>query len=213
MESLADKGGVGGGAAQHGRTKVPEDGNLPLGVAGEDGDNGSAQLGGAAVKSQAAGKQAITIGDMYLILLGGSHGHQLASNNIVPDIQVLPGIAYHDLLSGGSGGGMQPHHILHGNGKQPIGIGIPQVLFIGKGQLVQVVHRLNVLRTNSLFVHQLFVIRHVVIGMAHLLDQALILPGTNLLPRGAFNLGLIIPFQWIHPSLTCVYRDLAVSGK
>ena len=96
---------------------------------------------------------------------------------------------------------MQPHHILHGNGKQPIGICFPQVLFIGKGQLVQVVHRLNVLRTHSLFVHQLLVIRHVVIGMAHLLDQALILPGTNLLPRGAFNLGLIIPFQWIHPSL------------
>ena len=96
---------------------------------------------------------------------------------------------------------MDTHAFGAGHRHQSVGIVVPQVGLGGEGQLIQVGGGLDVLGSHALFLHLLAVGRDIVPHMAHLLDQALILPGTNLLPRGAFNLGLIIPFQWIHPSL------------
>ena len=95
---------------------------------------------------------------------------------------------------------MDAHTVLQRPCQQAVGIGLPQVGLGDKGQLVQVGHALDIIRGQPLLLHLFAVVGHVVPHIAHLLHQALALPGAELLLAGTFNLRLIITFHGDHLS-------------
>jgi hypothetical protein len=68
------------------------------------------------------------------------------------------------LFAGGAAGSVQAHNVLHRHGEHPVGVGIPQVLLVGKRQLVQIVHALNIVRPDARGVHALTVERYALVN-------------------------------------------------
>ena len=83
------------------------------------------------------------------ILIRAAGGGESAGNALVPDIQVVAGIADDDLLARGAAGSVEPDNILHRHGEKAVGIGVAQVLLIAEGQLVQVVNGADVVRRDA----------------------------------------------------------------
>jgi hypothetical protein len=78
---------------------------------------------------------------------------EAANHHRSPHLQVRFRVSHYDWLAGGSAGGMQTHHLLHRAGKQPEGIGIPQVGFGRERQLADVVDRAQVVWRQSALPH------------------------------------------------------------
>jgi hypothetical protein len=110
------------------------------------------------------------------------------------------GVEGHHPLARGARGGLDADALLQGLGHQPIGVGLPQVGLGDKGELVQVVAGLDVVRGKALLLHLLAVVGHIVPDVAHLLHKPLVLPGLDLLPGCALDFRLIISFHWNHSS-------------
>jgi len=55
---------------------------------------------------------------------------------------------------------MNAHHIVHGNGKHAVGIIVPQILFGGEGQPLQIFQTLEVAGADSRFVEFLSIEWH-----------------------------------------------------
>ena len=106
------------------------------------------------------------------------------------------GVEGDDALAGRAGGGLNAHAVLQRTRDQTVRIGFAQVVLGDEGQLVQVVDALDIVRRYALFFHLLTVVRHVIPHIAHLLNQALVLPCEDLLPAGTFDFRLIIAFHW-----------------
>ena len=140
--------------------------------------------------TKAAGKQPVTKGHLHNIL--GRHaepGHH-AGDAFAPHIQVIPGVAHHNALARGARGCVQTHHILHRHGKQPVGVVIAQILFVGKRQQVQVLHPPDVAGAEPFFVHAAAEALHPLVGAAHLLAQPAALQGAQFVIGHAFFFGI-----------------------
>ena len=155
----------------------------------------------AAVEAGAAGEQAVAVGHLAHVLVGAAGGHDGPGAAVLPQVDVVLGVEGHHPLAGGAGGGLDAHAVLQGLGHQAVGIGLPQVGFGDKGQLMQVFRPLDVLGGQALGLHLLAVVGHIVPHMLYLLDQTLVLPSLDLFPRRGLDLGLVVPFHWDHPFL------------
>ena len=125
------------------------------------------------------------------ILLGHAAGTQGAGHDLAPDGQVIAGIAHNSLLAGGAGGGVDAHHILHGAGKKAIGIVVPQVLLVCKGQLDDIVDGLDVLGTQAHLIKALTVEGHILINAPDSGAQTLALQFAELLAGHGFCLAVV----------------------
>ena len=125
------------------------------------------------------------------------------------------GIKGNHAAAGGAAGRLNPHAVLQRNCQQAIGICLSQILLRQEGQLVKIVNGFDVIGSHSLFLHQMPVIRYIFIDSFHCGDQALILPGSNLIPAGTFNFGLIITLhRWVLSFLYNIYNTIPFySGK
>ena len=189
---LADVHGVAGGAAQNVRAVVLENLHLAVCVAGGHGNHRGAQLLGAVVEAQAAGEQAVAIADVDEVLVGAAAAHNGAGGAAGPDVQVVLGVGHHGLLACGAGGGVDPGQVVPGHGDKPEGIGVPQILLGGKGELLQVVDGLDVLGTQPYLVKFFLVEGHVLVAVLDHLHQPLGLDLAQRLPGGAFDFRLEI---------------------
>ena len=88
--------------------------------------------------TQAAGKQTIAIGHLHTVPGTSARGFDGAGHTACPVLDILPGIAHHRGLTGGTAGGVHPHHLFHGHGKQSKGILGPQVILAGKRKFTEV---------------------------------------------------------------------------
>ncbi len=201
LHGLADVGGVGGGAAEDGGREVHDEHDLPLRVAGGGGDGEAAHLVAAAVEAGASGEEAVAVGHLADVLVGAPGGHDGPGAAVLPQINVGLRVEGHHPLSGGARGGLDAHAVLQGHAHQAVGVGLPQVGLGEEGELVEVVTGPDVGGGDSLRLHLLPVVGHVVPDMLDLRHQTLILPGLDLLPGGGLDLRLVIPFHWNHPSL------------
>ena len=142
------------------------------------------------MKPQSAGEQAVSIGNMDAVLLGGAGGGQRAGRALRPDINIVAGISHHRLLAGGTRGSVDPHQLALGNGEQAEGIVVPHVGFYRKGQLAHIVDGVDVLRFQADGV-QLFLIEgYMLIGVFHHPDQPRGLNGVEIVPGSALYLRL-----------------------
>lgn len=56
----------------------------------------------AVVRAEAAGEQAVTVGDVHLVFGGGAAGAQTAGDDIGPVIDVALGVTHHRRAAGGA---------------------------------------------------------------------------------------------------------------
>ena len=198
LQALPQEGGVAGGAADDGGVEVPEEHDLPVGVAGAGGDGHAAQLVAAAVEARPAGEQAEAVGHLAHVLLGAAGGGDGPGAAVLPQVDVVLVVEGHHPLAGGAGGGVDADHVLLGHAHHPEGIALPQVVLGEEGQLIQVVDGLDVVGGDPLLLHLLPVVGHVVPHMADLLDQLLVLDLDDLFPGSALDLRLIVVFHSYH---------------
>ena len=102
------------------------------------------------------------------------------------------GVEGDDAAAGGAAGGLDAHAVAQRNGQQAVGICLAQILLREEGQLVQIVYRADVAGLHALLLHEVAVVRHILIHALHRGDEALILPGPDLLAAGALDFRLII---------------------
>ena len=124
--------------------------------------------------------------------MGAAAAHNGPCRAAGPDIQVVLGVGHHGLLARGARRGVNPGQVIPGDGDQAEGIGVPQVLLGGEGQLGKVIDGADILGLQAHLVEPLFVQGHMVIAALNHLHQPLGLDLPQGLPGGALNFGLII---------------------
>ena len=144
--------GVGRRTAEHGRAEVAHELDLTLGRAAGHGDDGRAEAFRAVVCAEAAGEQAVAVGNLHDVIGGGSGRGQRAGGAFGPRFNIALGVSYHGGLAGGSAGGMDALDHFHRDGEQPVRVVVPHVLLQGKGKEFQIVQRLHVGGLDALFV-------------------------------------------------------------
>lgn len=110
---------------------------------------------------------------------------------VLPQVYVVLGVEGHHAAAGGTGGGVDADTLGQGLGQQAVGIALPQVGLGDKGQFMQVLDAVDVVRGHALLVHLGAVIGDVIVDVADLLDQALALQSPQLVLGHGFDLRLI----------------------
>ena len=180
-QGLADEGGIGGGAAEDGGIEVHHELDLAVSVAGGHGKGETADLMGAAVQAGAASEQTVTVADLAHILICTAGGYDRPCAALLPHIDVLLCIEGDDTFSGGAGGGMDADTVFEVGSHKSVGVSLTQVVLGQERKLSDVVNTPDVFRTDSLFVHQIAVVGHVVIDIFDLFDDFFILDRDDLL--------------------------------
>ena len=147
---------------------------------------------GTAVQTRATGKQTIAIADMADIILGAACRYDGTCTAIFPQIQVMLGVKCNHTTTGGATGGLNADTIGQRLCQQAIGILILQVILGDKGQLVQILHTMDILRLYACCIHFIAVKFYIVIYILYLLDQTLALQCLQLVYRHGLNFRLII---------------------
>ena len=163
---IGDVEHVGRGHHDDVRVEIPDQLDLLFRAAAGHGNYRAAQLLRAVVGAQAAGEQAVAIGDMYHVFGAAPGGADGAGDHRRPGLDVVAGVAHHGGLAGGAAGGVDAHHLFPGGGEHAEGVVGAQVRLGGKGKQAQVSQGLQVIGMHALVVEGLAVMRHVVVGMA-----------------------------------------------
>ena len=87
---VAEVEGEAGRAAEDGGAEVLHEHELALGVAARDGDDGGAEELGPVVGAQAAGEEAVAVGDLDDVVVGGARPGQGAGHDLGPHVDVVP---------------------------------------------------------------------------------------------------------------------------
>ena len=186
---------VGRRAAEDRRAEILHELQLPVGIAGGHGERQAAELLAAAVEAEAAGEQAVAVGDLADVFRSCARGRQRSCAAVVPEVDILLGVEGDDALAGRAGGGVDADTFFQRLRKQTEGVCIPQIRLAQKRELVQIVAAVDILRRDALFLHLRAVVGDLVPDVPDLPDQTLILPGLDLLLTRTFDFFLIIPFH------------------
>ena len=156
-DGLAHHQRVGGGAGDGVAAQVLHEHELALGVAGGGGHDGRADLLHAVMEPQAAGEQAVAVGDLHGVVLRHARAAKAAGHALGPHLDVALGVAGDDGLAGRAGGGVDAHDLRAGRGKGAVRVVVAQVALIHEGQELQVRKGADVLGLYALLLHPLAV--------------------------------------------------------
>ena len=145
---------------------------------------------GAAVESGAAGKESVAIANLHNILLGAACRHDRACGAFFPKVNVMLCVESDNALACCAGGRLDSDAVFEVCAEKSIGICLAQIRLGEEGQLVNILHTLDVLGFYAFFVHQVAVIFDVFINVLDLLDDFFILNCQYLFTGGCFNFGL-----------------------
>ncbi len=141
-------------SAAYGRhPKVFHQHNLPVGVAAGCGDDRRPQSFSAVMSAEAAGEEAITIGNLNDVSLMQAAAGETANQHRGPYVHVFLGIRDHNGFAGGSAGDVETDNVLHGAGKKSERVSVAQIALDRERQLGDVVQRANILRNEPAIIH------------------------------------------------------------
>ena len=189
-DGLAQIGGVGRGAAKYGGAHLAHHHNLALGIAGGHGDGHRAYGGGALMRAQAAGEQAVAVTHLHDIVPVRARAGERAGHHLGPHIHVVLGVAGNDGLACGAGGALNTHYVAQGAGQQPVGKLIAQIGLFSEGQLYDICQGIYILGLHALRVHALAVHGHVFINVLNDRLEPLSLELFTLLAIHTFHFGI-----------------------
>ncbi len=139
------------------------------------------------MRAQAAGEQAVAVGDVHLVFGGGAAGAQAAGDDIGPIIDVALGVTDHRRAAGGTRGGMDAHHLLHRHCEGVERVVVAQILLGGVGEARQIAQLFEIVGVYAGLVEFAFVHRHIVVGVVQRPLQTRQLQRFNLIARGEFD--------------------------
>ena len=136
-------------------------------------DHGAAQPLGAVVRAEAAGEQAVAVGDVHDVAGAAAGGADRARHQVGPGVDVVLRVAHDRRLAGGARRRVDARHLLARHREHAERVVVAQVLLDGERELRQVGERLQVAGMHALGVERLAVVRHVVVGVLQRPLQAL----------------------------------------
>ena len=114
--------------------------------------------------AQTAGEEPVAEGVLEDVTTVQSTGGEGARHDLRPDVHVLARIGDHDGLAGGTGGGVQTHHIPDRAGEETEGIGVAQVRLDREREFGDVRQAADGLRGQAALLHALAEQGDVLIG-------------------------------------------------
>jgi hypothetical protein len=121
-----------------------------------------------------------------------ARGGQRAGRALGPDVDVVGGVADHRLLPCRAGGGVDAHQLALRHSEEAERVIVPQIRLEGKGQLADVVDRMDIAGQQAHLVEFLLIEGDVFVGGAHHLQQPRRLDGVQIVAGGTFD------FRGIH---------------
>lgn len=146
---------------------------------------------GTIMQPQAAGEQAVAVGDVDDVLSSGPGGVQRSGRALGPHVDVVPGIPHHRLFAGGAGGGMDTDQLALRHGEETKGIVVAQIGLDGERQIRHIIDGMDVPGRQPYLIKFLPIKRDVFIGVPDHPDQAGGLNGMEVIPGGTFHLRLV----------------------
>jgi hypothetical protein len=190
--------GVGRGAADGGAAEVPQNLDLARGVASGYGHDGSPDGLRAGMGAQAAGKQAVAVGDVHDIPVPRAAGDEGAGHAVGPDLQVVVGVPQNLLLARGAGGRLDAHDAVHGHGEQAEGIVVGELGLVCEGQLRDILDGFDVAGLDAGFLIFFMIMGNVFIHVGDNPGKLFSLQLGQFVPR--HGLVRFIPVQHIYSS-------------
>ena len=169
------------------RLEILDQLHLFLGLAAGHRNHRATQAFSTVVGAEAAGEQAVAIGNMHFVATSATRRADRAGDHVGPGVDVVLGVADDGRFAGGAAGGMQAHDVMHRHGEHAVGVVVAQVGFGGERKLRQVFQRLDVIRVHAQRIEALTVQRHVVVGVVQAPAQAIQLVLTEFVDAGGFN--------------------------
>ena len=167
LELLDNVEHVGGGDHDDARLEVEDQLDLPLGHPAAHRDDGAAQPLGAVVGAEAAGEQAVAVGDVADVARPAARGADRARHQVGPVVDVAARVADHGGLARGAAGGVDAHHLLPRHGEQAERVGVAQVGLLAERELGQILQADQVVGMNAGVPALGPVGSDVVVGVAH----------------------------------------------
>src|SRR5690606_37704263 len=166
--------------------------HLFLGLPAGHGDDRTAGALRAIVGAQAAGEQAVAVGDVDGVARAAARCADRSRHQLGPGVDVLQGVADDGGLAGRARRSMQAGQAFPGHGEHAEGVVAAQVFLGGAGEFADVFQALQVVGVDAARVEGLAVVRYVFVGVAQGLAQALELQCGDLVSAGCLD-GLQIP--------------------
>ena len=139
------------------RTEVRHELNLTQGISGSCRDGQHAHTLGAILKSETAGKHAVTAGILEDIVGAKSHHPKITCHLVCPLFQVLLRVKDYRGRTCRTAGRMQASAFTKGHTRHAEGIGVAQICLCGERNFANVVKTLDVLGFESDFLKALLV--------------------------------------------------------
>ena len=123
--------------------------DLSLGHAAGDRDRGAAEPLRAVMGAEAAGEEAVAVGDMHLHAGPAARGANRARHQVRPDVDIARRVADDRRLAGGAGGGVDAHDLLARHREHAERVVLAQILLRGEGEFPKVRQLLEILRVDA----------------------------------------------------------------
>ena len=182
--------GIGRGAGDAGDAQVADQPRVLLRIAGGSRDHGSADHLHAVMRAQAAGKQAVAVGDGENVVAADPEGGQAAGHALAPHADVLAGVAHDGGVARRAGGSVDADDFALGSSLQAERIVVPQVLLGRVGELHDVLDGADVIRGQVPLLEFVAVEGDVVVHVLHDLVETFSLERGHLVAAHAFFIGI-----------------------
>ena len=163
--------------------EIGDEVNLPLGHAAGHRDDGAAEPLGAVMRAEAAGEQAVAIGDVDLHARPAAAGADAARADVGPGADVVTGVADDGRLAGRARRGVQANDLLTRHRKHAERIICAQIGLGGEREFRKVGKLLQVAGINARLLEGAAIMRHVVVGVIERPFEALELQRRDLIAR------------------------------
>jgi hypothetical protein len=187
LHLVEDREHVGGRHHDDLGREVADELHLALGQAARDRDDRAAEPLGAVVGAQAAGEEAIAVGDVDDHAAAPACGADRAGHDVGPGVDVASGVADHRRLARRAAGRVDPHDLVAWHREHLEGIVVAQVLLAGEGKLRQVSEGPAVVGVHAMRVEGPAVERDVVVGVLEAPLQPFELQRGELVTRGGLD--------------------------
>src|SRR5262249_49243496 len=193
LDGIGDGQGIGRRASKDFGPQVLHQGDLPGCVANRRGDHREAQPLRAGMKSEAASKEAVTIGVLKDLPRSGSCRGQTASANFRPGFQIASRVTDDGRFSSRAAGSMDSYQLPSRDSEKPERVMFLQVGFVGARQAMKVCPAANGVRSNAAGIERLLVKRHALVEPPDQLGEAPRLERFEL--RTGHGLDRLVPYH------------------
>ena len=163
--------------------------------------------------AEAAGEQAVAVGDLNQGLFGGAGGGQGAGHDFRPDAEVAVGITDDRVFAGRAAGRVQADDFRQRYGEQPVRVVVAHVLLGDERQFADVINRADLFRQQSGFLHLFPIKGNLPVNAAHLLHQPGGLQLSHLSAGHGFDWFVPVQIRSSHPTLLLVAEKRKAQHK